>query len=48
MLFRSVSQSRYDTFVMEIRLSQQEVSEEKIDELLKDTGFEELEKKITD
>jgi hypothetical protein len=37
-----------DKFVMEIRLSQQEVSEEKIDELLKDTGFEELEKKITD
>jgi hypothetical protein len=33
---------------MEIRLSDQSVGEDKIDELLKDTGFEELEKKITE
>jgi hypothetical protein len=37
-----------DKFVMEIRLSDQSVGEDKIDELLKDTGFEELEKKITE
>jgi hypothetical protein len=37
-----------DKFVLEIRLSDQLVEEEKIDQLLKDTGFEELEKKITE
>jgi len=35
-------------FVLEIRLSEQTIGEAKIDELLKDTGFEELEKKITE
>ncbi|MEY4126732.1 MAG: hypothetical protein RL737_921, partial [Bacteroidota bacterium] len=36
-----------DKFVMEIRLSDNHgVSEEKLDELLKDTGFVELDKKI--
>jgi hypothetical protein len=36
-----------DKFVMEIRLSENHgLSEEKVDELLKDTGFVELDKKI--
>jgi hypothetical protein len=35
-----------DKFVMEIRLQDQSISESELDELLKNTGFEELEKKV--